>query len=540
MTSAAANALWLAASLPEAAAFRRACASPAVAQGRVLGAILATNAGTEFGRRHGFGAIRTAAEYRERVPLGGYDDVRAAVERIGAGERNVLTAEPVQVLEPTSGSTAGPKLVPFTASLRRQFRRAVAAWVADLFLRRPWLLRGRSYWSLSPACRPAARTAGGIPIGFADDGEVLGGLAGRVAAATWAVPPSAALGGDLKTFRRSTLLHLLACRELALVSVWSPSFLSLLLAGLDEGDALVASLAAGAGARASPRRVAEVERALGEADAAARHRRLWPRLRLLSCWADAASAGPARHLRGLLPQAELQPKGLVATEGIVSVPLLGRQGAALALRSHFFEFLPEGGGDPVLAHEVEPGRRYSVVLTTGGGLYRYRLGDRVEVVGRLGACPLLHFLGREGVVSDRFGEKLGEVEVQEAVTAALAAQGIEAPLAFLACDADGTRGAYALYVEAPGSGDGALLAAAAAVEEALGARFHYRYCRDLGQLGPVRAFRVAPGGHRAYLGVEAARGRRLGDVKPAVLSLEGEWSRALPGSFVALGSGGPR
>jgi len=36
-------------------------------------------------------------------------------------------------------------------------------------------------------------------------------------------------------------------------------------------------------------------------------------------------------------------------------------------------------------HELERGRLYSVILTTGGGLYRYALGDVVTVVGRVGA-----------------------------------------------------------------------------------------------------------------------------------------------------------
>ena len=48
-----------------------------------------------------------------------------------------------------------------------------------------------------------------------------------------------------------------------------------------------------------------------------------------------------------------------------------------------------------LAHELERGRTYSVVVTTGGGLYRYRLGDLVNVVGFEAGCPLLRFVGRE-------------------------------------------------------------------------------------------------------------------------------------------------
>src|SRR5207244_10027784 len=77
---------------------------------------------------------------------------------------------------------------------------------------------------------------------------------------------------------------------------------------------------------------------------AERLRRLWPRLALISCWADAAAAQFLSELRELFPEVEVQPKGLLATEAFVSFPLLDHSGAALALRSHFFEFEEHGGG----------------------------------------------------------------------------------------------------------------------------------------------------------------------------------------------------
>ena len=60
------------------------------------------------------------------MPLTTADDYRDDIERIAAGAANVLTAEPVRLLEPTSGTTGGEKLIPYTASLRRQFQWAVA------------------------------------------------------------------------------------------------------------------------------------------------------------------------------------------------------------------------------------------------------------------------------------------------------------------------------------------------------------------------------------------------------------------------------
>ena len=144
-----------------------------------------------------------------------------------------------------------------------------------------------------------------------------------------------------------------------------------------------------------PRRAEEIESLLRSLpEDAELHQALWPNLALVSCWTDAAAGYFAGHLARLVPHAEIQPKGLIATEGFVSLPLVGQDGAGLAVRSHFFEFLESDAAGPRLAQELERGGRYRVVLTTGGGLYRYDLGDEVEVTGFAGECPLLRFQRR--------------------------------------------------------------------------------------------------------------------------------------------------
>ena len=49
------------------------------------------------------------------------------------------------------------------------------------------------------------------------------------------------------------------------------------------------------------------------------------------------------------------------------------------------------------SHEHDMGRTYAIILTTSGGLYRYRIGDLVEGIVQ---CPILRFCGRENNVSD--------------------------------------------------------------------------------------------------------------------------------------------
>src|SRR6202035_1674739 len=126
-------------------------------------------------------------------------------------------------------------------------------------------------------------------------------------------------------------------------------------------------------------RASTLRTALGARTAGERHAVLWPHLHTISCWTDANAAVPAAHVAGLFPHARIQGKGLIATEAFISLPLVGHDGAALAVRSHFLEFESVNGQNEMcdrearLAHELERGRRYAVIVSTGGGLYRYHL-----------------------------------------------------------------------------------------------------------------------------------------------------------------------
>ena len=206
-------------------------------------------------------------------------------------------------------------------------------------------------------------------MGFAHDSEYVGGLQQRLVRSVMAVPSSVRHARSMEAFWYTTLRHLVRRPDLRLISVWNPSFLTLLADQLSEhGDRLLDE---------EPK----LKPALRARTAAERHALLWPRLRLISCWADGNSGPAARKLAALFPHARIRAKGLIATEGFISLPWEACDGAVLAVRSHFLEFLPAdsvGRADPTrpqLAHELEPGHTYSVVITTGGGLYRYHLGD---------------------------------------------------------------------------------------------------------------------------------------------------------------------
>ena len=347
------NTAWMFSCAREARAFASATRQVAATQAEVLASILRQNRDTEFGRAHHFHGIDGPHAYQQRVPLSRYEDYAQAIHRIAEGENHVLTRARVELLEPTSGTTGGEKLIPATAPLCRQFQRAVAAWVADLFHHRPGLRRGRGYWSISPVFGSPRRTAAGIPIGFENDADYLGAGGAGCSSGSWRFPRALP---ELSTSTSSATARFGTCfaPELTLMSVWSPTFLPTLLAPLEAwSDRLGFDLER----CGETTRAAELRRIFRVPSSSAENlRRIWPRLALISCWADAGSARYLGQLRELFPEVEIQPKGLLATEGCVSFPLTGRPAPVLAVRSHFFEFQEIDAPERLrLGHELERG-----------------------------------------------------------------------------------------------------------------------------------------------------------------------------------------
>lgn len=533
-TAAIANSLWSAANLPAYFRFRRALREPEIAQQEQLRTCLHQNRQTAFGLAHNFGSIRSYEDYALRVPPMDYECLQPWIERIRRGESNVLTSEPVTRLVPTSGSSGGRKLIPFTAGLQGEFNRAISPWLMDLFRHSPRIAGGPAYWSITPVMSHHEEQDSVIPIGFDSDTAYLGGVRQRLARAVMAVPDEFHKIQDLELFRYATLLCLLRQRELRLISVWHPSFLTLLLnslpghwqdlqadirnGGCKHADKLPPVVRDALKLAPLPRRAYEL-RSIAPNDAEA----IWPRLQVISCWGDAAAAVAANSLKSLFPITSVQPKGLLATEACVTIPFAGRH--PVAVLSHFFEFADEDGRIHRV-HELELGKAYEVIVTTSGGLWRYRLKDRVQVTDFIAKTPSLRFLGRSGNVSDLFGEKLTDTFVAQALQETLVAVKAKPEFVLLAPDQDISGSRYTLYVEGwlPNHFAGML-------DQALSQNPHYAYCRNLGQLLPVRVFIISEPAYEKFINQRVANGGRLGNLKPVVLTRTGGWSKVFEGSY---------
>jgi hypothetical protein len=441
---------------------RLAAAAPTAPTAPWLPSVLARNSQAGYLRR--FGSPRTLETFRNDVPVVSYDDLQPWIDRIRDGEADVLFAGRPIAFERTAGSTGAAKLIPYSAAGLHDFQRSLLPWLARTV--RAHGITGRAYMSISPATRQP-ESVGGIPFGL-PDGAYLGATAAALLEEVTAVPFAVAAIPDVARWRSETLRHLTAAIDLELVSVWSPTFLLQLLDRVEEP------------------------------------RVLWPDLKVVSCWANGASKRFAEVLAARLPQAHMQPKGLLSTETVVTVP---DDEERPALTAHgFFEF--EREGRVYLADDLVGGAVYEVVVTTASGLYRYRTGDLVYYEG-LSGCgrPVLRFVGRGSLVSDLVGEKLTEPFVDECLAAV-------AGFRLLVPEPDGTG--YVLLTEAGSAVD------VEDIERRLCENPQYAYARRLGQLKVLRLLPI-PRLFERYAQARVEQGIRLGDVKPTALRNESAW-----------------
>jgi len=78
---------------------------PHEVQSEVLFDLLAKASHTEFGEKYNFKNIRSEQEFREHVPIQGYEDIKPTVERMMLGEKNLLWPGETKWFAKSSGTT---------------------------------------------------------------------------------------------------------------------------------------------------------------------------------------------------------------------------------------------------------------------------------------------------------------------------------------------------------------------------------------------------------------------------------------------------
>jgi hypothetical protein len=499
-----------------------------VTQHQKLFSILRSNVGTQFATEHDFNSIKNADAYRKQIPICEYNDYIPYIERIKLGESQVLTNEPVYCFEPTSGSTGHCKLIPYTQSLYQEFQDGIAPWLYDLYQNKN-IASGRFYWSITPALKNISSEKSIIPIGIENDFNYFSKSQQKFLSSLSAIPFGISIFNDINKFKKSTLVNLLLADDLSFVSVWNPSFFSTLLDYFFiNAEEILLSLE-------NSNRRNDLKHLWNQCSNSKEFfTNVWPNLNLISCWADAHAESHAENLKNYFPTVPIQGKGLIATEAFISFPFINLPDHILSIRSHFFEFKPLNETDNTyLAHELKIGKQYEIIVTTSGGLYRYNMHDIVEVMGYHKQAPLLKFIGRHYII-DHMGEKINELQLT--ITLKKLENNILNNTQFLLCAPEcdtQNKLCYTVFLHTQDETK-KLHIFAEQLEEFLIQNFHYRYARQLEQLGKVRIYKISNicNPNEMYLEKHFKEGKQLGQIKPAYVDKSLGWSSVFKGEWI--------
>jgi len=476
------------------------------------------HAASQFGRDHHFGEIRTPADFRRRVPIRGYDGHEPYIDRVRNGDVGALFGPGTEVLmfALTSGTTDRPKTIPVTRDSLADYREGWLIWGILAFDAHPGMLaRGmRPILQVASDWRESV-TPSGIPCG------AITGLTAQmqnpIVRFTYCMPPAASRIEDIES-KYYVALRLSVYRELGCTIAANPStMLAIARLGDRERATLIRDIRDGTvdrkwtipddvRAAIRPRTRWARQRAAGKLEAIVdRTGRLlpkdyWPNLEFLANWTGGTMGAYLRGYPEYFGNAPVRDVGLIASEGRMTIPIEdGTPAGVLDIRHHYFEFIPEDQvdcdePDTVEAVDLVEGRRYFILPTTAGGLYRYQIHDLVRCAGFQGRAPLVEFLNKGAHFSSMTGEKLSEFQVVAALTEAQRITGLRLH-SFLLLPTWADPPFYTLLVEGDDlpSAEAADRLAGAADSALARANVEYENKRATLRLGPVRT-RLLPAG----------------------------------------------
>ncbi len=367
-------------------AVHRRAMDPVGTQRAVLAQLLEFGARTAFGRDHKLHQVRDHKALTEAIPLRDYEGFRPYIDRIIAGEKNVLWPGLPLYLCKTSGTTSGAKYIPITRnSLPNHIssaRRALLAYIARTGNTR--FVDGKMIFLQGS---PVLDKKGAVPTG-----RLSGIVANHV--------PAYLLKNRMPSFvtnciadwetKVEAIVSETMQEDMRLISgipAWTQMYFERLLARTGKANVKEVfpdfSLFVYGGVNYAPYR-SRMERLIG----------------------------------GQVDSVELFP----ASEGFIAYQDQGTEEGLLLVLDNgiYYGFLPVNAGPgarPLSIAEVELNVQYALVLYTNAGLWGYEIGDTVRFVSL--SPPRVVVTGRTKQFTSAFGEHVIAEEVEGALKEAM-------------------------------------------------------------------------------------------------------------------------
>ncbi|XP_073773687.1 GH3 domain-containing protein isoform X2 [Danio rerio] len=372
---------------------------------------------TVYGKLYDFSSIKDTETFKQRHPVTNYDHYEKFVDRVAKGEQKVLISESPLILAMTSGTSGSSRMLLSTKDTNTDFFLQGVTVCLDV-MRRAFPATECLQKTLKLFYSPLIRQSeAGIPIGPNSSTPA----SSRHMLHLYTTP---ALVYQVPYERDALYLHLLfglKDRNLGMLESNFCSTIFYAFRALEEHwrdlvmDVEVGMISSALNLEADvrcaleklmkpdPERAAELTAQFEEGFEGIALR-LWPQLHLVL----AVDSGSNQIYGEMLRQhyckdVPFYSPFYAATEGLIGVnlwPLQERRQYLLCPRSMFCEFIPEEDLESdqpktLLMEQLKEGHSYELLVTNASGLFRYRIGDIVKVVGFHNQCPKVEFQYRK-------------------------------------------------------------------------------------------------------------------------------------------------
>lgn len=335
---------------------------------------------TEFGLKYNFDDISTYDHFRKQVPLQEYEDIEPWVDRLIAGEQNLLWPTETKWFAKSSGTTSSrSKLIP----------------VSRESLEECHYKGGKDLLAIYYDAIPNRKLYNGKHL-------IIGGSA--------QINPLSydSYYGDLSAIIVKNLpwwaeLRRTPSKEIALMSEWESKIEKMALSTIEEDVYILAGV---------PSWTMVLSSKILEITGKSNLKEVWPNLELFMH--GGVNFEPYREeFKRLIPDPEMHyVETYNASEGFFGIQDIVDTGDLLLMLDYgiYYEFIPMESYKGVHSttvidlSEVEPGVNYAMVISTNAGIWRYIIGDTVMFTSTL---PYrFKITGRTKSFINTFGEEL--------------------------------------------------------------------------------------------------------------------------------------
>jgi len=327
---------------------------PVSAQRNVLQHIVTQAQYTEFGRKYNFSKLFTVKDFKARIPIQEYDDLKPYINRMMAGEENILWNTPIYWFAKSSGTTSDKsKFIPISEdSLKDMHFKASKDVLTNYYKNFPDsdLLTGKSLV-----------VGGSHQVHNIDEDIQYGDLSAVLMQNTpfwghWIRTP------DL---------------SIALLDEWESKIEQLAKSTITENVTSLAGV---------PTWTIILIKRILEISGKKNLKEVWPNLELYMH--GGVSFTPYREQVNRLIGAPINYLEIYnASEGFFAAQNMPDDESLLLFTDHgiFYEFLPaeeykKPNPKTIGLKEVELHKNYALVISTNGGLWRYLLGDTIQFI----------------------------------------------------------------------------------------------------------------------------------------------------------------